>query len=107
MTTKEKRLDPKLLSMRLECIAETIQTRPVLGHWPAMQAHIDAHAVLQARDEIDLLRAALLGAVQAIQTWHNMGMSGNQASSMWDIYWRNAPEMQPIREALSGDAHGT
>jgi len=49
-------LDPKLLSVRLECIAETIRTRPVLGHWPAMQAHIDAQAVLQARDEIERLQ---------------------------------------------------
>jgi hypothetical protein len=47
------------------------------------------------------LRAALVKAVEVIQTWHNMGMSGKQASEMWDIYWRNAPEMKLIREALA------
>jgi hypothetical protein len=56
--------------------------------------------------ERDRLRVALLGAVEAIQTWHNMGMSAQQASSMWDIYWRNAPEMRPIREALKETSNG-
>jgi hypothetical protein len=47
------------------------------------------------------LRAALVHAVGVIQTWHNMGMSGKQASDLWDIYWRSAPEMKLIRDALS------
>ena len=46
------------------------------------------------------LRAALLKAVEVIQTWHNMD-AGKDASALWDIYWRNAPEMKPIREALA------
>jgi hypothetical protein len=61
---------------------------------------------LAADAEIERLRAALVGAVDAIRTWHNMGMSGTQASAMWDIYWRNAPEMRAIREALKGAGNG-
>ena len=66
MSESHMNLDPKLLSVRLECIAETIRTRPVLGHWPAMQAHIDAQAVLQARDEIERLRDLLRRAAEVV-----------------------------------------
>lgn len=52
-------------------------------------------------EHIDQLRSALLKAVECIQVWHNMGMPPKQASQMWDIYWRNAPEMKSIREALT------
>jgi hypothetical protein len=45
-------------------------------------------------------RAALLQAVDAIREWHNMGVPEKQRSKLWDLYWRNAPEMKPIREAL-------
>jgi hypothetical protein len=55
----------------------------------------------EAADRLEMLRAALIGAIEVIQTWHNMGLAGKHASEMWDIYWRNAPEMKPIREALS------
>lgn len=55
------------------------------------------------RQERDRLRAALTGAVEVIKTWHNMG--GNE--SVWPIYWRRAPEMRPIREALAGAADET
>jgi hypothetical protein len=54
----------------------------------------------EAQCEIDRLRDALIHAVSVIQAWHNMGMIGKQASDMWDIYWRNAPEMKQIRLAL-------
>lgn len=53
------------------------------------------------QDEINRLRAALLKSVESIQAWHNMGMPAKQASELWDLYWRNSPEMRPIREALS------
>lgn len=46
------------------------------------------------------LRAALVKAVECIQTWHNMGIPQGERSDLWDIYWRNAPEMKLIREAL-------
>jgi hypothetical protein len=52
-------------------------------------------------EHIEQMRSALLKAVECIQVWHNMGMPPKQASNMWDIYWRNAPEMKPIREALT------
>lgn len=48
----------------------------------------------------DKLRAALLKAVECVQTWRNMGVPSKEASTLWDIYWRNAPEMKQIREAL-------
>jgi hypothetical protein len=47
------------------------------------------------------LRAALVHAVEVIQTWHNMDVPAEQRSELWDIYWRNAPEMKPIRSALT------
>lgn len=62
---------------------------PLMRSWPTV-----AH---EAADEITHLRGAVLKAVEVIQTWHNMG--GNE--SVWDIYWRSAPEMKPIREALA------
>jgi len=59
-----------------------------------------AMEAVEYEEKIDRLRTALLDSVEVIQAWHNMGMSGQQASAMWDIYWRNAPEMRTIREAL-------
>lgn len=56
-----------------------------------------------AVEEIERLRAALVQAVSVIQTWHNMGVPEKQRSDLWDIYWRNAPELKQIREALRGD----
>lgn len=49
------------------------------------------------------MRAALVKAVEVIQQWHNGGLRGKDASELWDIYWRNAPEMKQIREALTDD----
>jgi len=57
-----------------------------------------------AADEIERLRAALVHSVSVVQTWHNMEIPQKQRSELWDIYWRNAPEMKPIREALRGNA---
>jgi len=51
-------------------------------------------------DAYDHLRETLLKAVETIQGWHNIG-AGKKASELWDIYWRNAPEMKQIRAALS------
>lgn len=53
--------------------------------------------------EIERLRAALTHSVSVIQTWHNMGVPEKQRSDLWDIYWRNAPELKQIREAPRGD----
>lgn len=50
-----------------------------------------------------LLRAALIKAVEVIQGWHNMGIPAGNRSDLWDIYWRNAPEMKLIREALTDE----
>ena len=52
----------------------------------------------------DDLRAALVHAVEVIQTWHNMNIPRKEQSDMWDIYWRKAPEMQPIRSALTNES---
>lgn len=49
----------------------------------------------------DDMRAALVHAVEVIQTWHNMDVPEKERSGLWDIYWRNAPEMKPIRAALT------
>jgi hypothetical protein len=54
----------------------------------------------QSAGRIRVLEAALVHAVSVIQTWHNADIPESQRSELWDIYWRNAPEMKPIREAL-------
>lgn len=57
-----------------------------------------AETITDVKNErIEKLEDALAKAVEVIRVWHNMG--GNE--SVWDIYWRNAPEMKPIREAVS------
>lgn len=49
----------------------------------------------------DELRVALVHAVGVIQTWHNVDVPEKDRSGLWDIYWLNAPEMKPIRSALT------
>ena len=53
--------------------------------------------------KIETLRAALTHSVSVIQTWHNMELPLKERSNLWDIYWRHAPEMKHIREALRGN----
>lgn len=50
----------------------------------------------QAAGRIRVLEAALAQALENIKVWHNMG----GADDVWPIYFRSAPEMQLIREAL-------
>lgn len=50
--------------------------------------------------QAERLRQALVHSVSLIQEWHNIGMSPKVASDTWDIYWRNAPELKPIRAAM-------
>lgn len=97
---------------------------------PAYNDESDGHVRLRAADEIDrltadlraeergqdnlrreidrltadnkVLREALVGAVDCIREWHNMGVPQKERSQLWDIYWRNAPEMKAIRAALEG-----
>ena len=76
---------------------------------PAYNDESDGHVRLRAADEIDrltadnkVLREALVGAVDCIRDWHNMGVPQKERSQLWDIYWRNAPEMKAIRAALEG-----
>ena len=51
--------------------------------------------------EVERLRGALVKSVDCIRVWHNQGIPVRECSKLWDIYWRNSPEMKPIREALS------
>jgi hypothetical protein len=53
---------------------------------------------------VEHLRDALVHAVSVIQTWHNMGVPKAQRSELWDIYWKSAPEMVAIRNALTKEA---
>jgi hypothetical protein len=69
--------------------ANGTEARPIIG--------IEGHLI----EEIELLRSALVKSVATIQTWHNQGIPVRECSKLWDIYWRNAPEMKPIREALT------
>jgi len=45
--------------------------------------------------------AALTKAVESVRAWHGMGMVEADEKAMWDIYWNNSPEMEPIRLFLS------
>lgn len=49
----------------------------------------------QAAGRIRMLEDALRQAVEVIKTWHNM-----DGSDVWDIYYRNAPEMKALRDIL-------
>jgi hypothetical protein len=56
---------------------------------------------LRVMDERDQMRTALVHAVSVIQTWHNMSIPKAQRSELWDTYWKSAPEMVAIRNALT------
>lgn len=71
---------------------------------PGVTAIADETLFGDAADEIERLTAALVHSVSVVQTWHNMEVPLKQRSELWDIYWRNAPEMKQIREALRGNA---
>lgn len=62
-----------------------------------------APIIVRLEDKEEQLRAVLVKSIEVIQTWHNMSLPAKEASTMWDIYWRNAPEMKLIREALSDE----
>ena len=66
----------------------------------ALASFNEAKALTDAAQLIEQQRAALVKSVEVIQTWHNQGIPVRECSKLWDIYWRNAPEMKPIREAL-------
>lgn len=70
--------------------------------WKALG--ITDYTGLSIPEHIERLRNALLKAVEAVQVWHNMGVPAKDRSNLWDLYWRNAPEMKPIREALTTEA---
>lgn len=63
----------------------------------------DALAACQAQAAalIRTLTDALVKAVDCIRIWHNADVPATQRSELWDIYWRNAPELKPIRAALA------
>lgn len=58
--------------------------------------------------EVDEMRQALIAAVKVVKQWHNMPSAGKAPGpglnrlmqEAWVIYWRHAPEMDPIRAAL-------
>lgn len=63
-----------------------------------IKAGNDALAACQAQaaGRIRGLEDALRAAVEVIKNWHNMDGSDD----VWDIYYRNAPEMRAIRDIL-------
>ncbi len=52
----------------------------------------------QAAGRIRVLEAALTCAIKVIEMWHNT--DGAAAEAVWPIYYQNAPEMAPIRDAI-------
>lgn len=67
-----------LVPVRLRCIAETISTRPVLGHWPAMQARVDADTVNQAAKEIEWLRERIIELSRCDETVTELNENRNR-----------------------------
>lgn len=68
----------------------------------ALRQRLDEHRVCEIEKEVihldqlnDRLVQALRKAACVIRSWHGKGPA-------WDIYYKNAPEMQPIRDALAG-----
>ncbi len=53
----------------------------------------------QAAGRIRVLEAALASAVEVIKVWHNM--DGAAAEAVWPLYYKNAPEMAPIRDTIA------
>lgn len=57
-------------------------------------------------NELELLKHA----VSVIKSWHNIPLETARwkrsdlpdPEGVWDIYYRNAPEMKPIRERIEG-----
>lgn len=51
------------------------------------------------------LYEALKVAVSVIRQWHDIDklgqLSGHDKDYMWDVYYNQSPELQPIRQALS------
>jgi hypothetical protein len=72
-----------------------------LAHYKRENSNL-ARCYIAMTAERDRLREALVHSVTVIQGWHNMGVPEKQRSELWDIYWRNAPELKPIRAALEG-----
>lgn len=65
---------------------------------------------LALRGAMRQFEAALDQSVEVIKVWYNMDIRSrviNKHSDLWDIYYRNAPEMALIRAALAGRRAGT
>ena len=75
-----------------------------IGKMTTKCVHLSEYNWMRGRYE--RTRDALVKAVAAVQQWHNGGLRGKDASELWDIYWRNAPEMKQIREALTDEQRG-
>jgi hypothetical protein len=58
--------------------------------------------LLAAASAMEQWRGTLIAAVKIIKDWHNIRLGLCHQQEAWSIYWRNAPEMAPIREALPG-----
>ena len=59
--------------------------------------HLRAYALSLLEQEGMVPRSVLESPVQVIKDWHNMDGSDD----VWQIYYDNAPEMKPIRDALA------
>jgi hypothetical protein len=57
----------------------------------------------QSEAALRVAREALDSAVDTIRTWHDMAERGvgNEGSEAWKIYYEHAPEMKPIRQAIT------
>ncbi len=53
---------------------------------------------LALRSALRQMESALEHSVGVIKVWHNM--DGAAAEAVWPIYYQNAPEMAPIRDAI-------
>jgi len=51
-------------------------------------------AKIEERQRAKVLQTGFLAAIEVIKQWHN-------CDEVWDIYMNKAPEMKPIREALT------
>jgi hypothetical protein len=53
---------------------------------------------------VQKLAEAIDAALEIIKTWHaisGIGLTPEAQETAWNLYFRNSPEMQPIREALA------
>jgi hypothetical protein len=69
--------------------------------WNQANAKTPSELVSGVGKAFEELLNGLIAAKESIKTWHNMGASDEQASTMWSIYENNSPEMKKLNSLIA------